>query len=421
MNSKLYSLRPRKSISLLIQKRKSSHRAKLKRDTNVINGRRVLRSYSKFCSTSLTLRSKDKLNIVKVKTTGKVVREGQRSKSQVKDIKRVASVSSRKKYIKIASQLPNKNISYGIKFKTMFAKISAGQNSKQVRKKIIAKKAQSRQVVVRGSPANPAVPSTSKQSLIKKVVKSKKEIKPVAKKTQSKKSVVKRKIKKVVHVRSRKRNFKRPVKKIVKRTNTANTNAKKGKNKRPQTLQPLACSKKSQTSPTSSNEDAGKKPQYCAVCLNEYRFPIKLPCSHTFCFLCAKGFILRNGRCALCRQIVQRSFLYKPVMVNKVVLEETNDFKWFYEGSCNSWWQYDDESNDIIEEAFQNGSEKCDVMIAGFMYEVNLKEKFQRRKYEFSISRRIKRAKDTINKKGIAGVPIQPSRKKKCLMLSRLQ
>ncbi|XP_054720988.1 uncharacterized protein LOC129230602 isoform X4 [Uloborus diversus] len=354
MNSKLYSLRPRKSISLLIQKRKSSHRAKLKRDTNVINGRRVLRSYSKFCSTSLTLRSKDKLNIVKVKTTGKVVREGQRSKSQVKDIKRVASVSSRKKYIK-------------------------------------------------------------------KVVKSKKEIKPVAKKTQSKKSVVKRKIKKVVHVRSRKRNFKRPVKKIVKRTNTANTNAKKGKNKRPQTLQPLACSKKSQTSPTSSNEDAGKKPQYCAVCLNEYRFPIKLPCSHTFCFLCAKGFILRNGRCALCRQIVQRSFLYKPVMVNKVVLEETNDFKWFYEGSCNSWWQYDDESNDIIEEAFQNGSEKCDVMIAGFMYEVNLKEKFQRRKYEFSISRRIKRAKDTINKKGIAGVPIQPSRKKKCLMLSRLQ
>ncbi|XP_054720986.1 E3 ubiquitin-protein ligase RNF8-like isoform X2 [Uloborus diversus] len=394
MNSKLYSLRPRKSISLLIQKRKSSHRAKLKRDTNVINGRRVLRSYSKFCSTSLTLRSKDKLNIVKVKTTGKVVREGQRSKSQVKDIKRVASVSSRKKYIKIASQLPNKNISYGIKFKTMFAKISAGQNSKQVRKKIIAKKAQSRQVVVRGSPANPAVPSTSKQSLIKKVVKSKKEIKPVAKKTQSKKSVVKRKIKKVVHVRSRKRNFKRPVKKIVKRTNTANTNAKK---------------------------DAGKKPQYCAVCLNEYRFPIKLPCSHTFCFLCAKGFILRNGRCALCRQIVQRSFLYKPVMVNKVVLEETNDFKWFYEGSCNSWWQYDDESNDIIEEAFQNGSEKCDVMIAGFMYEVNLKEKFQRRKYEFSISRRIKRAKDTINKKGIAGVPIQPSRKKKCLMLSRLQ
>ncbi|XP_054720987.1 uncharacterized protein LOC129230602 isoform X3 [Uloborus diversus] len=390
MNSKLYSLRPRKSISLLIQKRKSSHRAKLKRDTNVINGRRVLRSYSKFCSTSLTLRSKDKLNIVKVKTTGKVVREGQRSKSQVKDIKRVASVSSRKKYIKI-------------------------------RKKIIAKKAQSRQVVVRGSPANPAVPSTSKQSLIKKVVKSKKEIKPVAKKTQSKKSVVKRKIKKVVHVRSRKRNFKRPVKKIVKRTNTANTNAKKGKNKRPQTLQPLACSKKSQTSPTSSNEDAGKKPQYCAVCLNEYRFPIKLPCSHTFCFLCAKGFILRNGRCALCRQIVQRSFLYKPVMVNKVVLEETNDFKWFYEGSCNSWWQYDDESNDIIEEAFQNGSEKCDVMIAGFMYEVNLKEKFQRRKYEFSISRRIKRAKDTINKKGIAGVPIQPSRKKKCLMLSRLQ
>lgn len=34
----------------------------------------------------------------------------------------------------------------------------------------------------------------------------------------------------------------------------------------------------------------------CPVCLQPFSHPIKLPCSHVFCYLCAKGFASQHGR-----------------------------------------------------------------------------------------------------------------------------
>ena len=42
----------------------------------------------------------------------------------------------------------------------------------------------------------------------------------------------------------------------------------------------------------------------CSICLQQFTYPVELPCKHIFCFLCIKGFALNqtSARCALCRQ-----------------------------------------------------------------------------------------------------------------------
>jgi len=55
----------------------------------------------------------------------------------------------------------------------------------------------------------------------------------------------------------------------------------------------------------------------CPVCLQPCVFPVKLPCSHIFCFLCLKGVAGRNRRCALCRADIPQDFVRRPVLVGK--------------------------------------------------------------------------------------------------------
>jgi len=55
----------------------------------------------------------------------------------------------------------------------------------------------------------------------------------------------------------------------------------------------------------------------CPVCLQLCVFPVKLPCSHVFCFLCLKGVAGRNRRCALCRADIPQDFVRRPVLVGK--------------------------------------------------------------------------------------------------------
>jgi len=55
----------------------------------------------------------------------------------------------------------------------------------------------------------------------------------------------------------------------------------------------------------------------CPVCLQPCVFPVKLPCSHVFCFLCLKGVAGRNRRCALCRAEIPQDFVRRPVLVGK--------------------------------------------------------------------------------------------------------
>uniref|UniRef100_A0A2P2I327 E3 ubiquitin-protein ligase n=1 Tax=Hirondellea gigas TaxID=1518452 RepID=A0A2P2I327_9CRUS len=54
----------------------------------------------------------------------------------------------------------------------------------------------------------------------------------------------------------------------------------------------------------------------CAVCLQEMIHPVRLPCTHIFCFLCLKGVTLTRGYlCPLCRGNIPAEFLKQPTLV----------------------------------------------------------------------------------------------------------
>ncbi len=48
------------------------------------------------------------------------------------------------------------------------------------------------------------------------------------------------------------------------------------------------------------NSSSPRLPE-CSVCLQPFINPVKLPCGHSFCFLCVKGVANVSHNCALCR------------------------------------------------------------------------------------------------------------------------
>ena len=77
-------------------------------------------------------------------------------------------------------------------------------------------------------------------------------------------------------------------------------------------------------------------PIECAVCLQTCVHPVKLPCSHIFCYLCVKGVAFQSKRCAMCRQEIPSDFLIHPQLIDRTQLEKENSlddgYQWFYEG-----------------------------------------------------------------------------------------
>ena len=78
-------------------------------------------------------------------------------------------------------------------------------------------------------------------------------------------------------------------------------------------------------------------------------------------------------------------------------------YKWFYEGR-NGWWQYEDRASDQIEEAFSEGKQAIEILIAGFGYIIDIENMVQYRKNYPTRRRRIKRDKYQADKKGVAGL-----------------
>jgi len=74
----------------------------------------------------------------------------------------------------------------------------------------------------------------------------------------------------------------------------------------------------------------------CAVCLQSCIHPVKLPCSHIFCYLCVKGVAFQSRRCAMCRQEIPSDFLLHPQLLDRTQLEKEttleDGYQWFYEG-----------------------------------------------------------------------------------------
>ena len=85
---------------------------------------------------------------------------------------------------------------------------------------------------------------------------------------------------------------------------------------------------------------------------------------------------------------------------------DTTIYKWFYEGR-NGWWQYEDRASDQLEEAFTTEKQTTEILIAGFVYIVDIENMVQYRKNYPTRRRRIKRDKAQADKKGVAGLKYQ--------------
>ena len=116
-----------------------------------------------------------------------------------------------------------------------------------------------------------------------------------------------------------------------------------------------------------------------------------------------------SKRCALCRSEIPVDFLFRPALLNADEVTQTPDvfegkFQWFYEG-VRGWWQYDVRTSAEIEARFQKGEKVVEMLIAGFLYVVDMDNMIQYRRNNPTRRRRIKR--DLVNipdKKGIAGL-----------------
>ena len=123
-------------------------------------------------------------------------------------------------------------------------------------------------------------------------------------------------------------------------------------------------------------EESSETGVECAVCLQISIYPVQLPCGHVFCFLCVKGFTTQSKRCAMCRREVPEDFIQNPELLPKVNLhavterafeDEGGCWQWVYEGR-NGWWLYDERTSQEIEKSFKKGDQRCELLIAGFLY-----------------------------------------------------
>ncbi len=78
-------------------------------------------------------------------------------------------------------------------------------------------------------------------------------------------------------------------------------------------------------------------------------------------------------------------------------------YKWYYEGR-NGWWQYEERASVQLEEAFINEDQSTELVVAGFVYIVDIKDMVQYRKNYPTRRRRVKRDKANADKKGVAGL-----------------
>ena len=161
----------------------------------------------------------------------------------------------------------------------------------------------------------------------------------------------------------------------------------------------------------SEDEIAGTSSSFeCPVCLQNASFPVQLPCKHIFCFLCVKGVANRSKKCALCRQVIPAEFFHAPKLVRLDELKDKSStifdegYQWFYEGR-NGWWQYDERTSVELEARYKNEDKIFELLIAGFLYVIDLENMRQYRRNDQTRRRRIRRDLRTIpDIKGIAGL-----------------
>ena len=163
-------------------------------------------------------------------------------------------------------------------------------------------------------------------------------------------------------------------------------------------------------SDTKGREEKEEGGRECAVCLQTCVYPVQLPCGHIFCFLCVKGVTLQSKRCAMCRREIPQDYLHNPELLEQLEPETGGGFEdggqWFYEGR-NGWWLYDERTSQEIETAWSAEEQRCELLIAGFLYIIDFEHMLQYRRNDPSRRRRIKRDQASGPKKGVAGLRME--------------
>jgi len=151
----------------------------------------------------------------------------------------------------------------------------------------------------------------------------------------------------------------------------------------------------------------------CAVCLDQPVHPVTLPCSHIFCYLCAKGLTRQAGTlatCSLCRKDIPEGFLESAQVLAKAsqdlddtLPEDEAAWQWFYQGR-NGWWKFEERNNEELEENYSLGQKVFETMICGNLYVIDFQAMEQCQKGFPNRKRKIKRDSKTIICKGVAGL-----------------
>lgn len=151
----------------------------------------------------------------------------------------------------------------------------------------------------------------------------------------------------------------------------------------------------------------------CSVCLDIPVHPVTLPCSHIFCYLCAKGLasVGMTASCSLCRRDIPDGYLESASVLRKASqelndtppLEASEDWQWFYEGR-NGWWRFETRNNDELEEGLRSGLKTIETLICGNIYVMDLVLMEQYQKDRPNRKRRMKRDVKSSQCKGVAGL-----------------
>jgi len=154
----------------------------------------------------------------------------------------------------------------------------------------------------------------------------------------------------------------------------------------------------------------------CAVCLDQPVHPVTLPCSHIFCYLCAKGLTRQAGSlatCSLCRNSIPEGYLESAHVLAKASLDlddslplqagEEQGWQWFYQGR-NGWWKFEERNNEELEENYSLGQKIFETMICGNLYIIDFQAMEQCQKGFPNRKRKIKRDLKTSSCKGVAGL-----------------
>jgi len=165
--------------------------------------------------------------------------------------------------------------------------------------------------------------------------------------------------------------------------------------------------------PKTPDLDVSLSGQTCDVCYDLLQYPVNLPCSHIFCFLCIKGAYFNNKLCPMCRAPIPDHVIKRPQVKkstsNSTIANSTsrsdssrsNSYStrskkaendkpsifWCYESrrENKTWWKYDARTCTELETFYQQYLTDIDktfhdLQIAGEMYEIDLSTKRQYRK-----------------------------------------